>query len=72
MSPLKDMFIKRKIWSKRKKKLEGHKGWKLQMQKLGSVQEVGSHFWPKSGSVFPVFEKNCQLMSKFEAFREWI
>ena len=22
----------------------------------GSVQEVGSHFWPKSGSVFPIFE----------------
>ena len=55
-----------------KKRLRNKSLEKRERRRDGSVQEVGSHFWPKSGSVFPVFEKNCQLMSKFEAFREWI
>ena len=53
-----------------KKRLRNKSLEKGERRRDGSVQEVGSHFWPKSGSVFPVFEKICQLMSKFEVFGE--
>lgn len=36
------------------------------------MQEVGFHFWEKSGRGFPIIGIYCQLMSKFESLKDLI